>query len=58
MFGLYDKNDSKSYIFEYEAWTKEFRYQNGTKKFYVYDKDYLSLGSIEIDFETVNLVSK
>ena len=55
---LIDKSDSESYIFKYESNTKEFKLQNGSKKFNVFDKNYFYLGTVEFDFETVNLVSK
>lgn len=32
--------------------------QTGIKKFNVLDKGYLYLGTVQFDFETVNLVSK
>jgi hypothetical protein len=55
---LLDKNSANSSIFSYECNAKEFRIQNGSKKFNVLDQDYYYLGVIEFDFETVNLVSK
>lgn len=55
---LLDKNENETYIFKYESSAKEYRMQAGIKKFNVLDKGYLYLGTVQFDFETVNLVSK
>lgn len=55
---LLDKNDNGASIFKYECNAKEFRLQSGTRCFNVFGADFLYLGTLELDFETVNLVSK
>jgi len=58
IISLLDQNDNSSVIFKYECSAKEFRVENGRKRFSVLDKNFLSLGAVEFDFETVNLVTK
>lgn len=55
---MLDQNDNSFTIFKYECSAKEFRVENGRKRFNVLDKNFLSLGAVEFDFETVNLVTK
>ncbi len=55
---LLDKNSNDAPIFKYESSAREFRLQSGTRRFNVFDASFLYLGTLEVDFETVNLVSK
>jgi hypothetical protein len=55
---LLDKNSNNAAIFRYECNAREFRLQAGSRRFNVFGADFLYLGTLELDFETVNLVSK
>lgn len=55
---LLDKNSNGTPIFKYESSAREFRLQSGTRRFNVFGADFLYLGILEVDFESVNLVSK
>lgn len=57
-FSLEDKNDSKSKIFCYDAFPKEFKATSGTRRFNVVDKVFDPLGTLELNFETQNFVTK
>ena len=49
-FNLIDKDDNSVPMFKYECSAKEFRLQNGAKKFTVLDKDYTQLGWLSFDY--------
>lgn len=57
-FCLEDNNDKKNKIFCYDAFPKEFRTTSGTKRFNVIDSSYEPLGTLELNYETQNFVSK
>lgn len=55
---LLDKNSNGTPIFKYESNAREFKLQSGSRRFNVFDANFLYLGTLEVDFESVNLVSK
>ena len=57
-FNAFDKEDNGLKIFGYQASANEFRTQSGHKKFSVNDKTYDPLGTVEFDYETLNLVNR
>lgn len=55
---LLDKNSNGTPIFKYESNAREFKLQSGSRRFNVFDASFLYLGTLEVDFESLNLVSK
>ena len=55
---ILDKDDKNATICSYDAFPKEFKNLAGSKKFNVIDNNYDPLGTLEINFETQNFVSK
>lgn len=53
-----DKVDIANKIFVYDAFPKEFKTLNGTKKFNVMDSSFEPLGLFEFSYETLNFVNK
>lgn len=55
---LVDTNDKDNCIFAHECSVKDFKLQSGFKRFNVFAQDFLMLGTVQFDYDTVNLVSK